>query len=221
MKISNRLRVISDFVPNNSFILDIGCDHALLDVYCALRKENVKCIASDINPKPLEFAENNVMKYDVSDKVKVSLGDGLDTFEFGVDTIVLSGLGASTIVEILSRKKSIIALVKRIIVSSNNDYYSLRKSICDLGFTIADESLVYENDKYYPIICFVKGKSDYNYFELLYGPVLLKKKESLFVDYLSSLRDKLIRICPHITDKSKQKGFYKEISFIDDYLSKN
>ncbi len=50
MKISNRLRVISDFVPNNSFILDIGGDHALLDVYFAVHKENVKCIASDISP---------------------------------------------------------------------------------------------------------------------------------------------------------------------------
>lgn len=221
MKISNRLRVISDFVPDNSFILDIGCDHALLDIYCSLHKENVKCIASDINPKPLEFAEYNVMKYDVGDKVEVVLGDGLDAFKFGVDTIVLSGLGASTIVDILSRKKSIIDIVKRIIVSSNNDYYYLRKSICDLGFTISDEALVYENDKYYPIICFEHGKSNYNYYELLYGPVLLEKKEPLFLEYLSFLRTKLVRVCPHVTDKVKKEELSKEISFIDDFLSKN
>ncbi len=159
------------------------------------------------------------MKYDVSDKVDVVLADGIDAFRFGVDTIVLSGLGSSTIVDILSRKKSILDIVQRIIVSSNNDYYFLRKNICDLGFSISDEALVYENDKYYPIVCFVKEKSDYSYYELLYGPVLLKKREPLFIEYLSFLKEKLARVYPHITDEVKKEQLSKEISFIDEYLS--
>ena len=52
MKVSKRLRVIAGLIPDNSFILDIGCDHALLDIYIATTK-NVKAIASDINKKPL------------------------------------------------------------------------------------------------------------------------------------------------------------------------
>ena len=49
MKISKRLRVIGDLVKDNSFILDIGCDHALLDIYVVKNKKNIKAIASDIN----------------------------------------------------------------------------------------------------------------------------------------------------------------------------
>ena len=39
MKISKRLRVIGDLVKDNSFILDIGCDHALLDIYVVKNKK--------------------------------------------------------------------------------------------------------------------------------------------------------------------------------------
>ena len=33
MNISKRLRAIGDLIEDNSFILDVGCDHALLDIY--------------------------------------------------------------------------------------------------------------------------------------------------------------------------------------------
>ena len=40
MKINARLKKIGDLVNANSLILDIGCDHALLDIY--LIKEKMK-----------------------------------------------------------------------------------------------------------------------------------------------------------------------------------
>ena len=63
MRISKRLRVISDFITDNSFILDIGCDHALLDIYTVLNKKNIKAIASDINEGPLKSAKENIKKH--------------------------------------------------------------------------------------------------------------------------------------------------------------
>ena len=33
MKINDRLKKIGDLVDANSLCLDIGCDHALLDIY--------------------------------------------------------------------------------------------------------------------------------------------------------------------------------------------
>ena len=108
MTISKRLRAISDFISDNSFILDVGCDHALLDIYCVLNKNKVKAIASDIKEGPLAMAKENVKKYDVSSKVKVVLGDGLSTYQDGVDTVVLSGLGSSTIVSILNNSLSVL-----------------------------------------------------------------------------------------------------------------
>ena len=33
MKINDRLKKIGDLVEANSFCLDVGCDHAFLDIY--------------------------------------------------------------------------------------------------------------------------------------------------------------------------------------------
>ena len=48
MKINERLKKIGDLVEANSFCLDVGCDHGLLDIYLAKQKKNIKAIASDI-----------------------------------------------------------------------------------------------------------------------------------------------------------------------------
>lgn len=48
MKINDRLKKIGDLVEANSFCLDIGCDHAFLDIYLVKKNKNIKAIASDI-----------------------------------------------------------------------------------------------------------------------------------------------------------------------------
>lgn len=217
MKISKRLRVISDFITDNSFFLDIGCDHALLDIYTVLNKNNVRCIACDINEGPIKSARENVLKYDVSSSVSVVLADGFDAYKDGVSTVVMSGLGSTTIVNILFNGKTYLNFVDRLIVSSNNDYYFLRKEICELGFYIYDETIVYDRGKYYPIVVFEKGYKKYNKFEYKYGPVLLEKRDDCFINYLKFNRDKLIDINKSLS----YRHFYRkyciknEIKFID------
>ena len=42
MKISNRLKLIASFVDDDSKVIDVGCDHALLDIFLVLNKKNIK-----------------------------------------------------------------------------------------------------------------------------------------------------------------------------------
>ena len=63
MNIDNRLKRIADFIPSDSYILDVGCDHALLDIYLALNRKNIKLIASDINENPLKKAQETNYLY--------------------------------------------------------------------------------------------------------------------------------------------------------------
>lgn len=220
MKISKRLRAISDFISDNSFILDIGCDHAILDVYCALNKKNIRAIASDINAGPLEFAKKNVKKYGVSDRVTVVLGNGLSTYKFGVDTVILSGLGSTTIINILNRDISVLDRIDKLIISSNNDYYFLRKSVCDLGFYIEDEVMICDRGKYYPIIVFKRGNRNYKDYEFKYGPILLENMDADFIDYLNLEKRKLLDIYNILGFKHfwKKIRIKKSIKFIDKRL---
>ena len=80
MKINDRLKKIGDLVEANSFCLDVGCDHAFLDIYLVQRGENIKAIASDVKEGPLNHARENINKYHLEDKIECRLGNGLDTY---------------------------------------------------------------------------------------------------------------------------------------------
>ena len=69
MKINNRLKQIGDLVDTNSFCLDIGCDHALLDIYLVKKDKNITAIASDIAEGPLNSARENIKREKLEDKM--------------------------------------------------------------------------------------------------------------------------------------------------------
>ena len=191
MKISKRLRAIGDLIEDNSFILDVGCDHALLDIYVVTNKNNVKAIASDINEGPLKGARDNVRKYGLEDKIVLRNANGLESYQEGVDTIILSGLGSTTIIDILIDGKDILDNINEIIISSNNDYDYLRKNLGMLGFTVDKELIVNDRNKYYQVIKFKKGVFNYNKYELKYGKV---SSDSTYIEYLKFNRRKLFEI---------------------------
>ena len=49
IRLSKRLECIASFVNDDMSLVDVGCDHALLDIYLCQVKKNIKIIASDIN----------------------------------------------------------------------------------------------------------------------------------------------------------------------------
>ena len=62
IKLSTRLATIASLIPLNSNIIDVGCDHALLDIYLYQNKMAKKIIASDINENALSNAKTNIKK---------------------------------------------------------------------------------------------------------------------------------------------------------------
>ena len=216
MNISNRLKTVASFVKDNSYILDVGCDHALLDIYLVNNKKNITAIASDINKEPLKQAKENIKKYNLTNEIKLINSDGLDEINNKIDTVILSGLGTTTIINILKKDKNKLNNIKNLIISSNNDYYELRKEITKLGFIIKDEKLVLEKNIYYPIILFEKGNKKYNKLKLKYGPIILTKKDQVFNSYLEKRINKLDEInkkltFKHLILKHKNKKEIKEI----------
>ena len=89
MKINSRLKKIGDLVESNSYCLDVGCDHALLDIYLVLKNKNIKTIASDVSIGPLEQAKKNIKKEGLEEKIEVRLGDGLSTYSNEINTIII------------------------------------------------------------------------------------------------------------------------------------
>ena len=217
--LSKRLETVASLVEDNRSIIDIGCDHALLSIYISLNKNPKKVIASDNKEGPLKGAKKNIDKYKVSDKVKLKLGDGIDPIEEDIDTIIISGMGGLNIVGILKYKKDLYKNVDTIIISSNTDVYFVRKEICKLGFYIDSELLVKDGNIIYPVIRFKRGKRHYKKIEYVLGPILLNKKEELFIEYLEKekqTKEKIISVLPnkYLFKKIELKKELKEINKI-------
>lgn len=181
IKLSKRLEVISSLVPVNASVLDIGCDHALLSIY--LYQKGNKVIASDINENALNNAKENIKKYNAN--IDTRLGDGLDVIkdDDNIDTLVISGMGAHTILGMFDKNKEKLCDIKNIIIQSNTKLEFLRREMNKYGYMITDEEIVYDSSKYYTIIKYEKGISKYSRKELYFGPILLKKNSDIFKKY--------------------------------------
>lgn len=183
MKLSKRLKAITDFVNDGEKIIDIGCDHALMDIYIYQNRKKVKIIASDIHEGALNQAQKNITKYELENKIKLRLGDGLSVVKSGeVDTVIIAGMGYNNIIKILSDKDKL-QTINKIILQSNTDVVKLRKSVIKLGFRISREVLVKDKEIIYTIIEFVRGVEKYSYDEIYFGPKILENKDALFYEY--------------------------------------
>lgn len=216
MRINERLKRVASYVDDNSYIIDVGCDHALLDIYLIKTKKNIKAIASDINDGPLEYAYKNIEKENLLSKIKITKRNGIDNLEKEVDTIIISGMGTSNVLDIIFRNKDNLKYIKKIVVSSNNDWYTLRKVFIKNNYYIKEEDIVLENNKFYPIIVFEKGTKKYKKYELKYGPILLKSNNEVFKKYIEKEIDKLNNIKNSLTNKYliKKIKLKKEIRFL-------
>ena len=216
IKISNRLKTIANLVlkEETNGIIDVGCDHGLLDIYLLQNNNKLKIIASDINKLPLESAKKNIEKYSFLNNIELKLIDGLKGIEDNIDTVVIAGMGKETIVKILKEDKEKLINVKRLIIASNSNIYGIRKEITNMEFIITDEKVVFEDDKYYVIEEFKKGKKKYTEEDLFLGPILRKDKESL--SYYNYLKEKNREIINKIPENNKTRNeLIKEIEMLN------
>ena len=81
MKISKRLISLAKLVDKKDKVADIGCDHALLDIYLIENKIISKALACDINEKALNIGIENIKKHQLEKQIKTKLGDGIEVIE--------------------------------------------------------------------------------------------------------------------------------------------
>ncbi len=216
--INKRLKTIANFVSDNSNIIDVGCDHAYLSIYLVENKKNTRAIASDINEGPLRIAKSNVEASNLESLIKIKLGDGLEPIEEETDTVIISGMGGITIANMMCRKDKL-KNISKIIISPNNEFYIVRKTLNENGYYVVDEAMVKDRTKYYPIIVFEKGQQKYTEDELLFGPILLRTKQKDFIEFYTFLKDNLSSYVKQLTDMNKKEKILEEIKRLAHILS--
>ena len=209
--------------PYSSF-LDIGCDHAFLDIYLARKKEMdfKKIVASDNKEGPLEQAKKNLEKYQLQQNIELRLGDGLDVYTTDIDTVIISGMGGRNMIGIFKKNLEYLKTIETIILSPNNYQSDVKKFLVKMGYFIKDEVFIKEGKFIYQILKFVKGKKRYTSREYFFGPILLTKKDANFRDYYQrelKSREILLALLPKNYYFKKRK-VKKEMILIKDELEK-
>lgn len=165
MKISNRLLTIASFIKDNAFVMDVGADHGLLEIYLFDNNKIKSVVAVENKEGPYSILVKSLEGRDIT----CLLSDGIKDISPEVDTVVIAGMGGNLIVDILAKDISKLRNVRNIIVDAHKDNELVRRELVKLGYKIEKEKIVYENKKYYFVISFVKGTSEYSQNEYEFG----------------------------------------------------
>ena len=197
----NRIEALYSFISEDDKVVDVGCDQAKLALM--LSKRGQSSIASDISENVIKKARENIK----SDLIDLRVSDGLDNIKEGeANTLVLSGMGTHTIIEILKKTK---LKFDKIITISNNYHDVLRDNMNKLDYKVKEELIIKENNKYYNLIIFVPGNYNYNDSELMLG--INHKDKDMYTEYLNYLLDKYNKIKLSSKDKNLKVDFIIEL----------
>ena len=211
IKIDERLKSLTKYINNKDKVIDIGCDHALLDIYLIKNKMIDNIIVSDISINALNQGIKNIKKYNLEKNIQTRCGNGLQVLNNNdnINTIIISGMGTNTILNILDNKY--ITNINKMIIQSNKDYYELRKNVIELGFYISNEEVIVVNEKIYINIVFIRGKKEYSEEELKYGTINMLNKETYY-EYLIEKKEAILK---NIKDITKKIELNKEIDYLN------
>lgn len=153
MKLSNRLQLILDHIPQGSRLADIGSDHALLPTAAVQTGTCVSAIAGEVNPGPYQAAVKQIQEAGLTENVDVRLGDGLDVLKPGeVDVITISGMGGGLIASILDRGIEKLSGVNRLVLQPNVGEDILREWLLKHQWVLINEHILEEDGKIYEVL---------------------------------------------------------------------
>lgn len=207
----SRLDTICSLVSANATVYDIGCDHGylLLKLYPKINRG----FALDVAQKPLNTAIKTINDNNLGDKVTAILSNGLEKVDPEIaDTIVIAGMGAELIIDILSKSAFIYDEKYTFLLQAMTKSELLRQFLYSKGFEIIEEKVSIEERRFYTIIkCKFTGKIENKDILDCYTSEKLRKDVN-FKKYIDFKAGKMQIICDNIEDKSNDKFlFYSKL----------
>ena len=208
MELSKRLNAVAAMVTSGHVVCDVGCDHGYVSIFLVKTKKCPKVYALDVREGPLERARQHIEAYACTDYIELKLSDGLKEMPAGIaDTLICAGMGGRLVIKIISESMEKVRGMKELILQPQSEIGMVREFIRREGFVLADEDMVEEDGKYYPVMRIEVGRqtkkvsdtatlsdtttvSDTAVSEKMqavldkYGPVLLTKKNQVLKEYL-------------------------------------
>ena len=147
------------------FAADIGTDHGYLPAH--LIKEGLcdRCVAADINEKPLASARKTASEHGLSEKIDIILSDGLREVPLeGITDIIIAGMGGELIAKIIDDCPRLCERAHHLILQPMTRPEALREYLYQNGFEVDAERCVHEGRFEYSVmsVYFKGGKPGYD-----------------------------------------------------------
>lgn len=209
MKLTPRLEAIAHLVLPGQPMADIGSDHAYLPLYLVKGEIVPYAIAVEVRQGPWAKAERLIRLHDLAGKIEVRLGDGLQPLQPGeIATAVLAGMGAQTIIEVLSVAELVLQSLQRLVIQPMVEVALVREWLYSHDWHLIDEELVQEGERYYVVLVAEPGAESLPpKISLELGPKLLAKKHPLLKPYINKLINKNRQILEALERAKSEKAF--------------
>lgn len=154
LKLNPRLMLCASMVDfGTKKVVDVGTDHAYLPIYLVQKGTAKSALVLDRLDGPLGNAKKNIKKYEVENLVKTRLSNGLSNVsEKEADTVIIAGMGAENIINILRNTNWIKSNKKTLILQPMTKDYLLRTYLIDNSFITLKEELATESKKVYLVL---------------------------------------------------------------------
>lgn len=201
MELSKRLAAVAGLVSRGNVVCDVGCDHGYVPIYLVQAHISPRVIAMDVRTGPLARAKEHIRMYGLEDYIETRLSDGLDALDFGeADTLILAGMGGRLMEGILTRGLDKVRGMKELILQPQSEIRSFRGFLRREGLEIAEEDMVLEDGKFYPMMRVIPGVAgkqqrepaeEGNVLRDVYGGFLLEARHPVLKQYLDFQKEKL------------------------------
>lgn len=146
-----RLAAAAAYVRPGSTVADIGCDHGKLSAWLAGSGRCPLVFACDLREDPLQKARETCAPW--ADRVVFRLGSGLKVLAPGeAQDIVIAGMGAETIMEILDAAPWVFDGRYNLILVPATKHSLLRRWLARRGFALQSETLCTAAGRWYAVM---------------------------------------------------------------------
>jgi len=218
MALSLRLQAILDYARGCETLADIGTDHAYLPIEAVLTGACKRAIACDLNKGPLEIAAANIQAAELAGCIETRLGNGLMPIaENEADCICISGMGSTTMWDILQDGASKAKAATRLVLQPQHDYLdTFRKNLHGAGYEINAETLIFEDSRFYVIMLAryvgVGEAATWSEREYFVGKYLYENP--FFEEYLAYHRNKIARYIDAVSDGDSRALAEKRVEWV-------
>ena len=213
LPLSNRLLACASFVLPGDRVADVGCDHGYLGIYLLKNGVASSVIASDVKEGPLQSALRNAEKYDVKDKMRFYLSDGVRGIPKDFDCLICAGMGADTMISILEAAPWLKSDNYRLILQCQSKRPELRSYLSRQGYAIRRETLAQDGKFIYPIMEVIYAPGEpLTDAQCYISPALRGSGSDLLPAFYDRVRSGLRQTCAGLERSGGEKyGQYKAI----------